>query len=489
MQLRHLSICCLLGAICLLPLRAQAQQKMSMYGPEAMVQVNVNYVYSLEEALKQAKAQRRPIFFHSFADWAVPCHAMNKHVFANDQFADYLNRNFVNLFIDVTEREHRPLAERYHISGFAHYLVLDAQGEILMRLAGGAPLPEFQRQVARALSPKTSLKGTSEAYNKGKRSKQLLSDYLVALRLAGDRDTYATVAAEYLRKLKPKEYAKAENWQVFSSQIKQPAGKDYDFLLAHKAEFVKNNGARRVNNFIEDLFIEPLMAMATGSEDYDAQRLTNLFLDMQKADLPDSCYAYRFYEMAQFRGRHQYAELINYLRTNEKQLEEVLITMALSLNLPDMTEAERQLVVDYVNDLAATSPEGTATYLRGFVKGLSQTDGIKFEAGTLQHALDKAKEAGKLVFLDAYTSWCGPCKMMSANVFPMDEVGRVFNPRFVSLKMDMEKGEGPKVAKRYGIEVYPTMLILDAEGNEIKRIVGARQPQQLIDEVNAIAQP
>ena len=65
----------------------------------------------------------------------------------------------------------------------------------------------------------------------------------------------------------------------------------------------------------------------------------------------------------------------------------------------------------------------------------------------------------------------------------------MFNPRFVSLKMDMEKGEGPKVAKRYGIEVYPTMLILDAEGNEIKRIVGALQPQQLIDEVNAIAQP
>ncbi len=102
-------------------------------------------------------------------------------------------------------------------------------------------------------------------------------------------------------------------------------------------------------------------------------------------------------------------------------------------------------------------------------------DGVKWEKGTLQEALEKAKnnENGiNRVFLDCYTSWCGPCKFMSENVFTTKEAGDYFNNRFVNIKIDMEKGEGIDIAKKYNVRAYPTFLILDPDGKVVGRVVG-----------------
>lgn len=67
------------------------------------------------------------------------------------------------------------------------------------------------------------------------------------------------------------------------------------------------------------------------------------------------------------------------------------------------------------------------------------TEGIKFEDITFNEALKKAKEQGKLIFMDCYTTWCGPCKMMSNQVFKQKQVGDFFNQNFVNLKVDMKR--------------------------------------------------
>jgi len=106
------------------------------------------------------------------------------------------------------------------------------------------------------------------------------------------------------------------------------------------------------------------------------------------------------------------------------------------------------------------------------------TKGVAFSHGSLAESLAKAKankKGPKLVFMDCYTSWCGPCKYMANTIFPMEVSGNFFNTNFVNIKIDMEKGEGVDVAKKYGVNVYPTFLILDANGNEINRVVGSTQ--------------
>ena len=68
--------------------------------------------------------------------------------------------------------------------------------------------------------------------------------------------------------------------------------------------------------------------------------------------------------------------------------------------------------------------------------------GISFEKeGTLfKEAVQKATATKKLIFLDCYTSWCGPCKKMAKDIFPLEEVGKFMNPAYVSIQIDMEKG-------------------------------------------------
>lgn len=117
--------------------------------------------------------------------------------------------------------------------------------------------------------------------------------------------------------------------------------------------------------------------------------------------------------------------------------------------------------------------------------GQETSKGIVFEKeGTLfRQAVQKALSTGKLIFLDCYTSWCGPCKMMANTVFPQEMVGHFMNPKYVSIKIDMEKGEGPELAKKLQISAYPTFIVFNSGGQEIGRFLGGCKAEEFIERV------
>ena len=88
-------------------------------------------------------------------------------------------------------------------------------------------------------------------------------------------------------------------------------------------------------------------------------------------------------------------------------------------------------------------------------------------------AIQAAKAENKMVFMDFYTVWCGPCKMMMRDIFPQKAVGDYMNDKFVCIKIDAEKGEGPELFKRYGGEAYPTFVIIDTDEKVLFTKVGA----------------
>ena len=81
-----------------------------------------------------------------------------------------------------------------------------------------------------------------------------------------------------------------------------------------------------------------------------------------------------------------------------------------------------------------------------------------FQELTLEKALEQAKVENKYVFIDCYTSWCGPCKMMAEKILPLKEVGEYMNGKFVCVKFNMEKGEGRAIQQKYRVSAYPTFL-------------------------------
>ncbi|TXF89580.1 thioredoxin [Neolewinella aurantiaca] len=110
----------------------------------------------------------------------------------------------------------------------------------------------------------------------------------------------------------------------------------------------------------------------------------------------------------------------------------------------------------------------------------SFAQGIEFFHGTWEEALVKAETEGKLIFVDAYTTWCGPCKRMSANVFPVAEVGDVFNANFINVKLDMEKAESVSFRKVHPVRAYPTLFWINGKDEAVHTSVGGKQVNTLI---------
>lgn len=111
----------------------------------------------------------------------------------------------------------------------------------------------------------------------------------------------------------------------------------------------------------------------------------------------------------------------------------------------------------------------------------AQNRSITFDASSFVDLKAKAAQENKLIFIDAYTTWCGPCRLMASTVFMNDTAADFYNPNFINAKIDMEKGEGMEIAKLYEVTCYPTYLFLDGSGKLIHRVSGSMSTAEFVD--------
>jgi len=104
---------------------------------------------------------------------------------------------------------------------------------------------------------------------------------------------------------------------------------------------------------------------------------------------------------------------------------------------------------------------------------LAQNRKVEFQHKKWNKIVKMSKKQNKLIFLDCYTSWCGPCKMMLKDVFTQDKVADYMNDNFICTKYDMQKGEGITLKKKLKVTAFPTFLVIDENENVVHRIVGA----------------
>lgn len=106
--------------------------------------------------------------------------------------------------------------------------------------------------------------------------------------------------------------------------------------------------------------------------------------------------------------------------------------------------------------------------------------GIQFFEGSYAEALAKAKAENKLLFVDIYASWCGPCKRLKATTFRDPEVGAFFKQHFIAFAVDGEKGEGPVLAKQFGLRAYPSLYWVQPDGSIAASQVGFVNASELL---------
>ena len=123
---------------------------------------------------------------------------------------------------------------------------------------------------------------------------------------------------------------------------------------------------------------------------------------------------------------------------------------------------------------------GLMIFVGLFIALTLSAQGIEFYHGSFDNALQKAQTENKRIFVDVYTSWCGPCKMMAKKVFTNPEVGKYFNKRFVCLKLDAEKEKDHGFFKKYKAGSFPTVFWLDAKGELLDVHSGFVQPAEFL---------
>jgi len=119
------------------------------------------------------------------------------------------------------------------------------------------------------------------------------------------------------------------------------------------------------------------------------------------------------------------------------------------------------------------------TFLIAFTTSAGE---IKFANNlTWKQIKEKAIKEKKMIFFDAYTTWCGPCKYLEKNVYTNEGVSAYYNANFINVKFDMESGEGLKLSGEFSITSYPTLLFFSAEGNLVHKYIGAMEAAAFVE--------
>jgi thioredoxin 1 len=105
---------------------------------------------------------------------------------------------------------------------------------------------------------------------------------------------------------------------------------------------------------------------------------------------------------------------------------------------------------------------------------------IAFSDASWNEVMEKAKHENKIIFVDIYATWCGPCKLLKRTTFTDKEVGHYFNATFINVALDGEKGDGKILVRQYGVRGYPTLLFIKPDGSVKKQATGYQTASQLI---------
>lgn len=453
-------------------------------------QNDVKVFISYKEALQTVQKTNKLLFIDFYTDWCVPCKVMDKEVFTDDKVQQMMNSRFVFLKINAEKGEGVQLAKANKVTGYPTFVIQDSQGAELHRLVGSSTAPLFIESVEKGLDRDRSVDRLLDRYKNGERSAQLVNDYAFSIMKSGKEQEGFAIIDDYYKSLPDAKRTLLENWYIFERYTHKASEERIADLLQHQDAYRKSLGEQTVNSYLTRLLRVEILPFVNGNKSPDAQKIAT---------------AKNFAAKAKILELPEVKPLIKLIDARLNNGQTLKTYQIIKQTFPELTPADRFLIMllfkanTSIDSLAinAIQEELLRAYIAeqnaynqkmlnrilGDIENVKRKDGVDFKSIPLSDALHQAAKDQKLVFLDAYTDWCGPCKEMDRSVFPLPEVGTYINDNFFALKVNAEKGEGIDIRKKYAITAYPTYLILNSEGKELHRVVGFMGAAELIEKV------
>ena len=122
---------------------------------------------------------------------------------------------------------------------------------------------------------------------------------------------------------------------------------------------------------------------------------------------------------------------------------------------------------------------------------------------SMNDALAAQEKEPKLIFIDVYTNWCGPCKMMDRDTFNNDDVAAYINENYYAVKFNaegqepvtyndvefsnpnfdpakaMRRNSSHQFTRHLGVRAYPTVVFINEQSEVLTAVKSYKKPQQL----------
>ncbi len=114
-------------------------------------------------------------------------------------------------------------------------------------------------------------------------------------------------------------------------------------------------------------------------------------------------------------------------------------------------------------------------------QGVASNHSIYFLPISIDSAFAMAKSENKLLFIDVYTDWCGPCKKMEKVVFSDKAIAKTYNAQFISIRINAESPEHKNFVEKLNLNSFPTLLYYSSDGDLLERVGGYKGVDELLE--------
>lgn len=456
---------------------------------------------NLESAIAMAKESNKLVFCNFSTSWCGPCKTLFADVYCDQQVGDFMNEKFISLYIDAEAKEWVEVAKKFKIKGYPAMIILDANGKEKARMAGAMSKKDFLNEITINLDDTRTPEGMKKRYEQGERSPELVNDYAYLMMKNGDEKAGYEIVNSYFNSLSDAQKTAKENWflyKTFALSLKDIKAK---YLIDNYKKFYSSVGQNDVEERVFVLLRLDVVSYVSGyhnrnnsfvQEDFD-----NVISCINNIDIAKKTRLLSIVNVAKARVKCElnkgdsFSSFMKVCREEFDNLDKsdcfIMINNFSTLSLVASDKAKREAIsiIQKYQELYEPAPRDKKSLMDRVVDGLNPVkrgDIIDFKTMSFDEAVKMAASKGKLIFIDCYTSWCGPCKTLSEEVFTAKIVKDYFDKNFINLKIDMEKGEGPDLAKKFKIKGYPTLLLIDGKGNIVHEKVGSDTVEPFLNE-------